>query len=288
MDLVNNILLSGLGASLGGAIAGGFFGSFLQIYYSNRSIREKDHLSDLKRDVVDPIIGIISSPNFTLANFQIQFSDFRYEGGAKLESNDVLFQDFMIDHYPNIHSQLKTVIGSCLELANKQHQLSEALRSSLSNVFSNIAVTTDRQSKNDKSIDTLCQAILNNDYNQSYMRTTDYVASIFLYFYPVEDSRIPFSNDKTNLIFSSAELDKVSNIRQVDSVKSVLIQGIDAVINQMSKEIEDHNKSKNAFSNKRKQLLHRLLEVKYSTKLKFEKKTLKKLLIGVIYVKSFV
>jgi hypothetical protein len=36
MDLVNNILLSGLGASLGGAIAGGFFGSFLQIYYSNR------------------------------------------------------------------------------------------------------------------------------------------------------------------------------------------------------------------------------------------------------------
>ncbi|MGC1930127.1 MAG: hypothetical protein WA667_14225 [Candidatus Nitrosopolaris sp.] len=55
-----------------------------------------------------------------------------------------------------------------------------------------------------------------------------------------------------------------------------MIQGIDEVINQKSKEIEDHDKSKNAFTNERKKLLHRLLEVKYSTKLKFEKKNLQK------------
>ncbi|MGB6672106.1 MAG: hypothetical protein WBE34_06710 [Candidatus Nitrosopolaris sp.] len=44
MVLVNDIFLNGLGASLGGAIAGGFFGSFLQVYYSSKNDQKKDHL----------------------------------------------------------------------------------------------------------------------------------------------------------------------------------------------------------------------------------------------------
>jgi hypothetical protein len=53
---VNNVLLSDLGGSLGDALVGGFLASFLQTYYSDRSVRRKDHLSDLKKDVVDQLI----------------------------------------------------------------------------------------------------------------------------------------------------------------------------------------------------------------------------------------
>jgi hypothetical protein len=247
---------------------------FLAVFFRYIILIEEDHLSDLKNDIVEPLLDTISNANFTL--FDFKFINFRYEGGTKLESDDVLFQDFMIDHYPDIHTQLKNVVSLRLDLANKEHHLLKVVESGLSNAFSNVGVTSDRQSKNDKSIPTLCNAIINNDYDQSYIRVTDYGTSRFLYFYPVEDSRIPFSNAETNQIFSSADTDEESNIRQVDSVKSVLIQGIDEVINQKSKEMEDHDKSKNAFTNERKKLLDRLLEVKYSTKLKFEKKNLQK------------
>jgi hypothetical protein len=63
MALIYDIFLNGLGASLGGAIAGGFLGSFLQVYYSSKNEQKKDHLSDLKENVINPLIILSIYPS---------------------------------------------------------------------------------------------------------------------------------------------------------------------------------------------------------------------------------
>jgi hypothetical protein len=76
------------------------------------------------------------------------------------------------------------------------------------------------------------------------------------------------------VIFSSASPNQEFNIEQVNRVRSDLIQGINSIVIQMSEEIKDYANSKNDFIDERKQLLQRLLELKYSNRLDFEKKSL--------------
>jgi hypothetical protein len=81
------------------------------------------------------------------------FIGFRFEVGRNLESNHVFFQDFMANHYSDLHAQLN-----------------------LSNVFSEIRLTTDAYKK-DKVINKLSQAILDNHYDKSYLRVANFVKS---------------------------------------------------------------------------------------------------------------
>jgi hypothetical protein len=165
MDMVNDILLTGLGASLGGAVAGGFFGSYLQVYFSSRSDRTKDHLSDLKENVVNPLINTVSSFNFTPSDFT--FSGFPYEEVAGLQSTDVLFEDFVTNHYRDIRTKLKETIRLSLDLANKTHNLLNQLKANLSNTFRDLK-PTEGQMVNLKAVDTLAEAILDEYDRHSY------------------------------------------------------------------------------------------------------------------------
>lgn len=70
--------------------------------------------------------------------------------GRNLESDHVL-QDFMVNHYSDLHAQLN-----------------------LSNVFSEIRLTTDAYKK-DKVINTLSKLILDNRCDESYLRVADFV-----------------------------------------------------------------------------------------------------------------
>lgn len=269
---VNSIFLSGLGASLGGAIAGGFFGSFLQTYFSNKSVREKDHLNDLKEHVADPLVCAISNTNFTLSDFK--FDGFRFEVGGELGSDDILFQDFLENHYSDVHTQLKSVLKLGLDVSNKEHKLFNKLKSDILNVFSNITTAANGQSKNENVVDTITSAILENRYDDSYLRIAEYTQNRYLYFYPVEYSKIAFSEAEKYVVFSSAGSDQEFNINEINRIRSVLIQGLNGVVSQMREELQDYIESDNEFSNERKKLLQRLLELKYRTRLDFERRNL--------------
>ncbi len=263
--------LSGLGASLGGALAGGFFGSYLQVFYSSKSDRTKNHLSDLKERVINPLIDTVSNFNFTLSDFK--FTGFSYHACGELRSTDIPFQNFMTNHYPTINSKLYEVITLSAAMNNKKGHLLNELKSNLSNTFHDLKPTEFRK-VNQYSVDTLTQAIL-NEYDKSYLRITDYLKYRTLYFYPVEDSQIAFSDPKYE-IFSSVSDSEETNIETVNNVRSALLEAIDKIINQLANELKDYNESKLYFTKARKELLDRLFELKYGSKLNFEKKLMRK------------
>jgi len=229
-------------------------------------------LSDLKEDVINPLINTVSSFNFTLADFA--FEGFRYEEGVGIRSNDVPFEDPMANHYPDIRSKLNETVRLSLDMGNKKHNLLNKLKANLSSTFNDLKYIQ-FQKVNPKAIDTLAEGILSG-YNSSFLRITDYVNTRILYFYPVENPLIAFSKDDKYLIFSSALSNVETNITSVNAINSTLIVAINKITNQLASDLQGYNESKGAFTNERSDLLDRLLERRYGTKLNFEKKNLRK------------
>jgi hypothetical protein len=268
---LNDVLWTGLGASLGGAIAGGFFGSFLQAYFSDRSVQVKDHFKDLKSDVISALIETIK--------FDFKLSDLETFGfsmeNSELQFSDLRFEDFITNHYPDIRSKLEDFIRRSLDVNNKKGDLCNKLDSKLSNVFDNLEQhKREFQVINPESKDTLIRAI-SSDYDKSFLRITNYGESQILYFYPVEDKMIPFK-DNSYRIFSSALSDEGANSKSVNEVKSTLVQNIEEIRNQLQTELLSCSESNTAFIDSRNRLLKRLMALKYSTKLDFEKKWIRR------------
>ena len=181
---INTVLLSGLGASLGGAIAGGFFGSFLQAYYSNRSSLEKDHLGELKDTICNPLSQIISNPNFTISDLHNVIEVISSSSGViKIKSSNLLLIDFMENHYPEVYHNLKECIKVKRDIDDKEHYIHSKLKSSLSGTFSSLQTGQEKEVFNDVSLDTLAKAIINDSYDNSYLRMTEYSQYRYLYFY---------------------------------------------------------------------------------------------------------
>jgi hypothetical protein len=120
-------------------------------------------LNDLKKHVTDPLVYAISNTNFTLRDFK--FDGFRFEVGRELGSDDVLFQDFLENHYSDVHTQLKSVLKLMLDVSNKENKLFNRLKSDILNVFSN-----DTPAANRNVVDTIARAILDNRYDDSNLR----------------------------------------------------------------------------------------------------------------------
>jgi hypothetical protein len=276
---LNDVLWNGLGASLGGAavgaIAGGFFGSFLQAYYSDRSAQKKHHFNDLKSDVINPLIETIKF-DFKLSNLEpFGFS----MKNSELRFSDLHFDDFITNHYPDICSKLEDFIGRSLDVNNKKADLCNKSESKLSNVFDNLDHLFHNleqyQVVNSESKNTLVKAILTN-YDKSFLRITNYGTHRYLYFYPVEDNTIAFKEANSYLIFSSALSDEGANTKNVNEVKSTLVQNIEEIRNQLQTELESYRESNSAFINSKNTLLQRLMMLKYTTKLNFEKKWIRR------------
>lgn len=272
-DQINSILLSGLGGSLGGAIAGGFLSSFLQTHFSNKTFREKDHLTDLKNNVSNPLLNTVS----TLSDFN--FDIVRSGKITKLQSNDILLRDFMENHYPDIYSTLISFRELKLELDNKEHELNNILQLNLTNTFSSIKQSREENDDfNYKCLNTIIKAIIDDRYDESYLRITDYLRSRYLYFSSIKDDKIPFGTQKeTNLLFSSNSImDEEFNDKRVHDVRSAFILNITMVMNETKEKREEHKDIRLRFDDERKKLLDRLLEVKYSTRLRYQKTDLNK------------
>lgn len=93
-----------LGGAFGGAIAGGFVSSYLQARFSNASRRNSDHLQELKERIVISLLDSTLDRNFW--SLETLFTGFRITTNAIPKSDDVLFQDFMENHYSNIKTEL--------------------------------------------------------------------------------------------------------------------------------------------------------------------------------------
>jgi adenosyl cobinamide kinase/adenosyl cobinamide phosphate guanylyltransferase len=272
-ELYTNVLWSGLGGALGGAIAGGLLSSFLQSYFSNRSVREKDHLSDFKQDIVEPLLNTVSKPTFGLLDFN--FVGFRYGDGEKPQSDDALLQDFMENHHSKIHEHLGDVIKLGLDYNNQQYALLERLRSNIHDIFTHIEHEEKEYVLFD-SIHNLARNILQkNDLNND-IRIAKYTQNRYLYYYPTENPLIFFSNEKDYGIFKSVHEDEELNIRRTNEVKSYLVQNIGRTMDELRTSIDNYKDISNKFSQERTRLVEELLQVKYSTKLKFERKGLEK------------
>jgi hypothetical protein len=101
-------------------------------------------------------------------------------------------------------------------------------------------------------VDTIARAILDNRYDDSYLRIAEYTQNRYLYFYPVEYSKIAFSEAEKYVVFYSASSDQEFNINEINRIRSVLIQGLDRLVSQMREELQDYIESNNEFSNERK------------------------------------
>lgn len=153
----------------------GFFGSFLQTYYSNRPSLEKDHLYELKEIVCNPLSKELSKPDFTILDLRHTFAGIIQSGEiVKIVIDNLLVTDFMENHYPEIFHDLKDVIKSKAGLDTADQRLRNRLKSTLSNTFSKMAEKKGKEDTfNEESLDTLVSAIINGIYYASYLRVTE-------------------------------------------------------------------------------------------------------------------
>ena len=219
----NNVDWIGIVGVFGSAIAGAFFGSYLQNLFSNRNIRKKEHLTDLKNNVSKPLYEEVTSPDFSIKS--VEFQTFDEDKGRKITSDDILFHDFMENHYPDIHTSLKEFYESKLDLDNTEHDLRNKLISTFGPALETMkAKYTDNQYFLRRMIDTLVNAIIdgrydksvsaivNKRYDKSYFHITESGHHRILYFYHVKDDMIPFKSSSTErlqyVIFESRNMNQ--------------------------------------------------------------------------------
>jgi len=83
---------------------------------------------------------------------------------SELRFSDLHFEDFITNHYPDIHSKLEDFIRRRLDVNNKKGDLCNKLESKLSNVFDNLKQhKREFQLINSESKDALVKAVL-SDY----------------------------------------------------------------------------------------------------------------------------
>lgn len=233
----------------------------------------KDHFLDLKENVINPLINTASRSDFTPSAFT--FSEVRYEEGEGLKSSDVLFEDFITNHYPNIRVGINEVVRLSLEVGKREHDLLNEIGESLSHAFDRIE-TGGSQVVNDEAVATLADALL-HDYEDSFLRITNYYTTRKLYYYHLDYPLIAFGADsKRYEIFSSALTDEQANIGRAEKARNTLIASIHEIRHRLANDLETYNASRTAFTNERNTLVNRLFQVRYATHLNFVKRNMHK------------
>lgn len=259
-----------LGGAFGGAIAGGFVSSYLQARFSNASRRNSDHLQELKERIVISLLDSTLDRNFW--SLETLFTGFRITTNAIPKSDDVLFQDFMENHYSNI----KTELGSVMRLESiysaNERQIVETLKSRIEEALQQIHREGEvNEASITSSAETIARRVL-LDYNPNYIRIGNYLNTRHLYFYPTPDPMIFFRNEKEYGIFKAAHINEQHNIQRVNDVRAYVIQSLGTIIADLQRGIDNYGRDRDSFLEQNGKLVDSLLRAKYSTKLKFEKK----------------
>ena len=188
----------------GSAIAGAALGSFLQNFFSNRNTRKREHLADLKEKVAKPLFERITSPDFTIRT--VEFKTFDEDKGRPITSENILYHDFMENHYPDIQTSEKEFYDSKVSLDNAEQDLRNKLNSTFRPILEEMRAryTEDENTFNEEWIaslvitivystyDVLVSAIVDRKYDKSFFHIAEDGSKRILYFYPVKDDMIPF------------------------------------------------------------------------------------------------
>jgi hypothetical protein len=284
-------VFSSLAGAFGGAIAGGLISSIVSALLSRRHTREKDHLSDLKKDIINPLIEIMS--NYTLhinipvindsisliePNYGLESYDFKNifyynqkNSDIELKSDNFLFQDLINNHYPNIESKLKSMLKITNLVGNSYHRLLDKMEQNLESL-KNIEINNQYENYEKSWLGTLKSYITNREYNSSFLRITTYGKYRYLYISDIENSLRSFGYGKTRYqIYGSTYEDQKKNVENVEFYRQKIGNIIDKMINEIKNELNDYYTNTDGFEEANKELLNNLLKIKYSTKLNFIK-----------------
>jgi hypothetical protein len=281
-----NVDWTSIGAVLVSAGFGAFFGSYLQNYFSSRTYRKREHLNDLKEKVAKPLYERITSPDFKIR--VVEFQTFKEDEGRKITAENILYHDFMENHYPDIQTSEKGFYESKLAFDNAAHDLRNKLNSTLRPILEEMKTkyTEDENTFYEEWIeslvitivystyDVLVSAIVDRKYDKSFFHIADNDSHRILYFFPVKDDMIPFklpSDERLQfVIFESKSTNQESNITKTNEVKDKLIQIVDRTLEERDEEIKKYENIKSKYYYSRKKLADSLLTVTYSTKLQFK------------------
>ena len=277
-----NSLWGNIGSALGGAITGGFISSYLQSKFSRKDFSEKQHLVDLKEQVVNPLIAKITIYNF---NFSTIVNYFEKECTIQLKSDNLLFIDLVESHIPGLDVILKNLLTFRLNREKIRISIEQVVRQFFIEKFESISSENEEYfnkcwiSNKDNSqlienfsptscwIDTLIQYILQKEYEDTFLRITTYYRNRYLYLSNIEDDLLPFGdNREKHLIYSVAKLDEKINEVKVNKLRNELIELIHKIIDNIQSTIEQYIELDRHFNDTRQNILNLLLEYNYSYK----------------------
>lgn len=304
----NNDLLQLISASFGGAISGGIVGGFVSSYlnarFSNRAISEKEHLSNLNKDVTEPLrlaisnysfhnqsgIQNLSTPlmvngenyepliiptfpqyDFDSYDFSTFFSYDEDNSSIKLRSDNFLFQDLIYNHYPLLLIDLERMLQSLIKLSNAYSNLKKELEKKIDKL-KGLNGNGENEHYHDTWLNTLQFYILNREYDKSFFRITDYPPNAYLYISNIEKRDRPFGiGGKNYLVYESLTREKIKNQENVTKIQNQIISNVESILNEINVFHIEYINTESEFENARKLLLCNLLKIKYSTKLSFVK-----------------
>lgn len=261
-----NIFLSGLG----GAIFGSVFTSILQNYFFRRENSNKEHFSDLKKEIVDPIITSISKTS-ELVFFTMDLSDlFKYyqiQKGVKTEVKNILIRDFFDNHYPHIYDLLLNSLISFNNLNIKRGDLVQKLELEICNQFSTLSHSAD-EIFNPSSVKNIRDTIFDGKYNNALIRTTSAEGSAYIYFSLMDDYLIPFGPESEEFTIMQIRGNNLQISKErAEKIKIEILQRLETIVRQNKIDLESYRTEERLFQIKKDQLLTELRAVKYSTRM---------------------
>jgi hypothetical protein len=272
----SNILWSGLGASLGGALAGAVAGGYFQSRYSKQDHKEKEHFSDIKKEVIDPLIGsLLNDDSSSFLHIHLPGLFLYYEKGSNvfIEIRNVLFRDLLDNHYHGIYPSLKSLLNKYNDIKRDQGSLISSIKDSLLDELSKIPLR-ENERFNQKAISELTNTIFENTFDHSQIRKTNYDKDYYVYFSNTEDYTIPFGLESEKYtIFQVGGDTKENNFKRTEELIIDIRNKISRIKEVKSLELENFRNNVESFYNTRDELLTTLLTIRYSTKLEFVNKS---------------
>lgn len=259
-----NIFWSGLG----GAIFGAVFTSILQNYLLKRGNKNKEHFSDLKKEIVDPIIQSISKTSdlvFFTEDLSDLFTFYQIQMGVKMEIKNILIKDFFDNHYPHIYDLLLNSLLRFNNLNLKRGELVEKLDLEIYNQLSTLSDSVD-EIFNPPCVKNIRDTIFDGKYNNAFIRTTTAEESAYIYFSLMDNYLIPFGNEREELTIMQIRGNNLQvSKNKSEEIKTEILQRLESIVNENNTGLDSYKAEEKLFQIDKNRLLTELRRIKYST-----------------------
>lgn len=263
----SNIFLSGLG----GAIFGAVFTSILQNYLLKRGNSNKEHFSDLKEEIVNPIIKSISKTSesdFFCTDLSELFKYYQMESNIVIEIKNILTKDFFDHHYPQIYTLLLNSLNLYNNLNKKRGKLVEKLELDISNKFSTLSKSDD-EIYNTLSVKNIRDSIFEGKYNDAFIRSTSAEGSAYIYFSQMDNYLIPFGDEREEFTILQIRGDNIQRSKErAEEIMSEIMINLQSIVKENKKVLENYRSEETSFQTEKDRLLTELRSIKYSTSIK--------------------